>query len=153
MEVNGSSSPLHISLTEAAAGRIATPPVAISTSELDVEQVMGIRALRYDGVAITKDRMPALKALASCQDVRLDESPVKCSPRPLAPVARVSEVEGGFHVKLSADAALSATYSNGAALSEGLLRPLWDGPIPRHLIRNLFRGRTFRSDELTEPHE
>ena len=131
MEVNGSSSPLHISLTEAGAGRIASPPVAISTSDLDVELVMGIRALRYDGVAITKDRMPKLlKALASCQDVRLDESPVKCSPRPLAPVARVSEVEGGFHDKLSADAALARPIATALRSAKGCFAPYGTAPSP-----------------------
>lgn len=151
MEVRGTSMPLHTSLTEAAAGRIATPPVAISTNDLDVEQVLGIRTLRHDRVPIHKDRMPGLlKALASCRDVVLEGDKVTCSARPLAPVAEVSEEKDGFHVQLTAGATLSATFSNGAALSEGLLRPLWDGPIPRHLLRGLFRGRTFGADSMTE---
>ena len=151
MEVAGQSLPLHTSLTQAAAGQIPTPPVAISTNDLDVEQAVGIRTLRHDRVSLSKDRMPKLlKALSSCQDVKLNDKKVKCSSRPLAPLAEITERGAGFHVELSAGAELEATYSNGAALSEGLLRPLWDGPVPRHLLRSLFRGRTFGPDSMTE---
>ena len=151
MEVDGDSTPLRSSLTEAAAGRIPTPPVAISLSDLDVEQVMGPRSLRYPRVPVSKERVPRLlKALASCQDVLLEGVSIKCSPRALAPTAEVSEVEEGYHIKLLPASGLTRTYANGAAVCSGVLRPLWDGPIPRHILRGLFRGRTFGPEALTE---
>ncbi|MDP6945451.1 MAG: SWIM zinc finger family protein, partial [Myxococcota bacterium] len=145
------AAPLLVSLTDAAAGRAPTPPVAIGVADLDVEQILGRRLLAPDGVRIPKEQTKAvLKALASCEDVVLDGERVTCSPRPIAPVGTVTDDGDGFHVKLAPAVGIEAAFANGAALCGGLLRPLWSGPIPPYLMRGLFRGRTFGRDELPE---
>ena len=139
--VGDQTSPLEVSLIEAAAGQVPAPELAIKPHDLDVEEVLGSR-LRG---RVARERMgELLKVLAGCSDVRLDGVAVRPTSRPVMPWATVDTSDDGYLVQLHPDPTIVEVFVNGAALcADGLLRPIGEPGLPRDLIRELSRGRVY----------
>ncbi|MGM0576152.1 MAG: DEAD/DEAH box helicase [Myxococcota bacterium] len=136
----------RVSLTAAAAGRAEQPPVAVGSEDLDVEEAMDFRP---DG-RILRDRMPrVLRALSRCRDVRLEDDEVQASARVVVPWGLVEEAGDAFRVSVHPDPRIEEVFHNGAALVEGVLRPVGEAGLSHQEMRDLGGGRYFGPTEVT----
>lgn len=145
--VGESVRPLEVSLTAAAAGHVAAPPVAIGPHDLDVEDALGLRSHGR----ISREQMPRiLRALASCGDVRLDDAPVRCSPLLVMPMVRVAEQGDGFLVTALPDPGVDEVFANGAVRMGDQVRPIGDPGVARELMWALSKGKAYGPAEVPE---
>ena len=138
----GDEQPLTVSLTAAAAGQTPAPPVAIGPHDLDVEQALGMRGTH--GAVQRQQLIPLLKALASCEEVRLGDDQITCAAQPVLPHAVVEDAaEGGFRVQLLPPPGVDALFSNGAVLLGGVMRPRGELELPAGLGRELASAKHY----------
>ncbi len=138
--------PLRGSLEAHQAGRVEGPALDVRGEDRRVE-----RALGPGSGPIAPGLMPGvLRALADCDDVRVDDAPVEVSNEPLLPRVRVEDAPGGFVLRLVAERGLGARFRNGAAICDGVLRPLGDPHLSRREREELARGRHVAADAAGE---
>jgi superfamily II DNA or RNA helicase len=91
-----------------------------------------------------------LRALADCEDVRLDDRPVRTAPEPFLPRAVVEDRGDGFVVSLDTELDIERRFNNGVALVEGALRPLGDPHLSVRERQELQRGRWFAPGDVAQ---
>ena len=138
--------PLRGSLVALAAGALDGPAFVASNEDLRVEQKLGSR-LR--GVMPAEFMPELLRALAGCEDVRLDDRRVSASSEPVLPRVVLEDRGEGFALELRPDPELVETFANGAALCGAVLRPLGHPQLTLREREQLAGGRLFGPDEVS----
>jgi superfamily II DNA or RNA helicase len=89
-----------------------------------------------------------LRLLARCEDVRLDGRTVSASGEPALPRAVLEDCGPGFALALAPPEGLERTWTNGALLCAGVVRPRGDAHLGERERRELAGpGRRFSADE------
>jgi hypothetical protein len=128
-----------------ASGRVAGPKLLLGDADLAVDAAIDDPR----GGALSRGALlRLLPALAGCEDVRVEDVPVRVSSEPVAPRARVTDHDGGFLLHVDLRPGVTAMLGDDVALVGGdTLRPLRESRLTGRELAELSRGRVFRADE------
>ncbi|ETX00050.1 MAG: helicase [Candidatus Entotheonella factor] len=136
------------SLKALASGQVDGPAVMIAQADLAVEHALG----RLHG-PIPRERMPKLLgALAQCQDVCLDDQPIKTSSKDVLPHACVEDRGDGFALFIEPDPSIREVFKNGVVLCGETLRPVGQSGLNARERQELQGpdGRYFTAGDVAE---
>ncbi len=144
---DGSEYPFTATLAALAAGRVEGPAFAASGQDLRVELALGTH--RHGTLA---PQLPErlFGAMADCPALRLDGRPVKVSPQPVHPSARVVDQDQGFRLFVEEDRSVTERFDNGVVLCGDTLRPIGESRLTGRELEQLPRGRYFGPDAVAE---
>ncbi len=146
--VDGSHEVPHaVLLGERAA--FGAPTIVTAPGDLEVDLALGTwRRGKVPRVEMGK----LIAALAKCGGrVTLGGAEVAVSTRAVVPHLIVEDAGRGFFARLVPDPAIERLFRNGAALVDGVLRPVdAEAGIPEGERRVLERGRPYSADEVPE---
>lgn len=129
-------------------GRVDAPPFAAMPADRGLEAALGAPPR---GEPIPRERAPrVLRALARCNDVRLDGAPVEIALEPVLPVARIARRGTGHVLRIESPPALETSFANGLALAGGALRPIGDPRLTARERERWPRGEVFPPERLAE---
>ncbi len=136
---------LTATLSAAALGRTGGPKVFASEQDLEVERALGPSR---SGV-IPKHELPQLfEALASCDDVRLDDRPVRIGPAESPVRVVVEDCAEGFRLSAIQDPRITEVFDNGAVLRGDALRELGEPGLSARELEELRAGRIVHAADV-----
>lgn len=139
--LNGQESPIP----DTTLGSRGAPELSFTRDDKAVEKVM--RA-RFDRV-VPRELMPRLlDALASCEDLKVEDRPVRASADPVVPHGRVESEGEGFRVRIVRDPAISEVYGGGVVRTGERIRPIGRGGLTDEQYRLLSRGVYYEPSEV-----
>ena len=140
----GEHTPLAASLRALATGRVAGPRVVANEADLAVDDaIQGISGRTLSRGALLR----VLQALASSERVTLDGEPVRVSPEPVAPEARLVDRDGDFLLTVELRPGVTASLGDDAVLCGNVIRPLRETRLDGRELAEYPRGKIFRADE------
>jgi superfamily II DNA or RNA helicase len=115
--------------------------------ELGVSQADITADLALSGIISGKIPRPlmarVLAALTECDDVQLEDVPIRIGePRPVI-CAQVDDHADGFQLKAVQDPAISELFENGAVLHGGVLRPIGELELSNRDVEELRKGKLY----------
>ncbi len=139
---------LQSTLAAVSSGRVDGPAFLATAADLAVERALGTR-LRGE---LPRGLWPSvLAALAGCNDITLDGTPVRASPEPVGFVGRLEDAPEGFRLRARRDPRVIETFADEVALQgDGTLCPLGASQLSGRELEELTRGRIYRADEAAE---
>ncbi len=142
-----SSHTLTSTLEAIASGRVDGPRFVATQQDLAVEHALGSRSRG----ALPREAMAKLlDALAGCNEVLLEDRPVKASSERVVPLACVVDAPGGVRLYVEQDPTISRVFSNGAVLCGDTLRAVGANRLTGRELEELPRGRFYANDRLPE---
>jgi len=143
----GSERVIETTLTALASGRVDGPPVSPGQLDLAVERALGPR-LR--GVLPRGVLRSLLRPLARCDEVQLDEHPVRTSSEPVGIRARIVDHPRGFEIRIERDPPVDRELPDGFALCGDTLRVLGPSHLTGREQDALQRRWVYSPDQVTE---
>jgi hypothetical protein len=144
---DGATEPLAVRLRALAAGRVAGPRVTAGEADLAVDDALDDPRGGPLGRAALVRMVPLL---ARCDDVRLDDVPVRCDAEPLAPQGFVEDHPGGFLLRVELLPPGGERIGDGFALAGGVLRPLRETRLTGRELAWLPRGALYGLERAAE---
>jgi superfamily II DNA or RNA helicase len=139
---------LQSTLAALTSGRVDGPTVLATAADLAVERALGTR-LR--GELPRGLWPPLLAALAACEDVTLDGTPVRSSATQVCFVGRLEDASEGFLLRARRDPRVVETFDGEVALlDDNTLCPLGASLLSGRELEELTHGRLYRADEAAE---
>ena len=144
---DGERAPLAASLRALATGRVAGPRVVATEADLAVDDaIQGISGRTLSRGSLLR----VLQALAASEVVTLDGVPVRVSPEPVAPEARLVDRDGDFLLTVELRPGVTASLGDDAVLCGGVIRPLRETRLDGRELAEYPRGKRFRADEAAK---
>jgi superfamily II DNA or RNA helicase len=119
--------------------------VMTKEGDLRFEKTLGLSA---GGVISARQMRKVLSLLREASDVRLDGLPCEVGPSTSGLVARVSEHQGGFLVRLEQDREIDEVYQNGAFRKGRTLMAVAPHGLSESDFASFRRGKPFGPDEV-----
>ncbi len=143
----GGETPLRASLAALRSGRVSGPAFRATPGDLQVDTVLGGRRGE-----LPRGLYPELlRALARCEDLRLDGEPLRASLERVGFVARVEDdAGGGVRLRLAPDRRIRERFSDGVALCGDELCLLSASQLTGRETEEYGRGRRFDPSQLAE---
>lgn len=139
--------PLAASLRALATGRVQGPRLVATEADLAVDDaIQGISGRTLTRGALLR----VLQALASSDHVSLDAAPVRVSPEPVAPEARLVDRDGDFLLTVELRPGVTASLGDDAVLCGDVIRPLRETRLEGRELAEYPRGKVFRADEAAK---
>jgi superfamily II DNA or RNA helicase len=135
---------LEASARAVASGRVPGPRLVATESDLAVDAALDDPR---GGVLSRGALQRLLPALAGCEDVRLDGTPVRVSIEPIAPRAVLDDCDGGFRLRVELRPGVTSALTDDVALAGDAIRPLRASRLTGRELAELPRGRVYRADE------
>ncbi len=132
-------------LTGSLSGHHSGGEISFTDDDLNVERVM---SHRFDRVVPRELMASLLKALAGCDDVKVEGQSVRASGVPVVPRGRVESDGEGFRVRIVRDPDIEEIYGGGAVRCAGELRPIGKGGLSPDQYRLLSRGVYYEPAEV-----
>jgi superfamily II DNA or RNA helicase len=149
--VHGESETRIDSSLKAISSEPGAPRLLASDSDLAAE-----RALAAAGVLSGRGKPTStgfariLPALSGCDDVRLDDQPIRVSAEPLVPHGRLEDDGDGFRLWVGPDPSISETFVGRVALCGDVLRPVRESLLSGRELQDLPRGRRYPAERALE---
>jgi len=137
---------LTTTLTAIASGRVDGPRFVATQEDLAVEQTLGAkRRGRIPRGILT----PLVHKLARCQDVTLDDEPVRGSALVAGWVGVLEDENTGFRLRVRRDERVHEIFDGTLALSDGTLCPLAANPLTGREREDLGKGgQRFEAEDV-----
>ena len=140
IRVGAAFHPFEATLAALSSGRVPAPAFTARQDDLAVELALGTHRRGPVPRAIVAK---LLRALAGCDDVALDDAPVKTSPTLVGPRVAVTEQGDGFRVALEDDPEISEIFKNGIVRCGATLRPAQEPKLTGKEQHEFAAGRHF----------
>jgi superfamily II DNA or RNA helicase len=148
VETGDEAVPLRTTLAALASGRAPGPSVAATRTDLAVERALGTRLA---GPLPRGVLHGVLAALAGCEEILLEERPVRARAEPLGFRARVLDDPGGVRVRVEPEAPVDETLADGVVRSGDTLAELAPTRLSAREAEELLGpGRVYPPDAAAE---
>ncbi|MEW6056593.1 MAG: SNF2-related protein [Bdellovibrionota bacterium] len=102
-------------------GRIQSSSIVTSKEDFAVD---GLLTTKKRGVFETPLLHRLFTVLKDCANIRIDDQEIRVSSIPLTPTLEITNEENGYRLNFFPAAGITESFSNGAALCEGVLHPV-----------------------------
>ncbi len=143
----GEETPLRASLAALRSGRVSGPAFTATPGDLTVDTLLGGRSGE-----LPRGLYPELlRALARCEDLRLDGRPLRASEERVGAVARVEDDAGaGIRLRVVPDRRISERFADGVALCGDQLCLLSGSQLSGRETEVFGRGKSFDPSQVAE---
>ncbi len=145
--LEGKEEVFEASLPAIQAGRIRGPRFVASSTDLEVDLILG---MRLNGVLPREVLAQIFDKLADATDVRLGGAPVKTSAKRVVPHGRLTDQGAGFRLFLEQDPSVTEVFANGVALCGDTLRALGESKLNGRELADLKAGVYYPPERVVE---
>jgi hypothetical protein len=135
------------SLSAIQAGRIQGPRFVASSTDLEVDLILG---MRLNGVLPREVLAQILDKLADAADARLDGAPVKTSRERAVLHGRLADQGMGFRLFVEQDPSVTEVFSNGVVLCGDTLRAVGESKLTGRELAELRAGVYYPPERVVE---
>ena len=139
--------PFEATLAALSSGRVPAPRFTTRQADLSAELALGTHRRGPVPRAIV---VKLLRALAVCEDVSLDDAPVRTSSTPVGPRLAVEDQADGFRVALEDDPEISEVFANGIARCGDMLRPVVEPKLTGRELQDFSAGRHYGPESWSD---
>ncbi len=137
----------EVNLSAIQAGRVNGPQFVASSTDLEVELILGMRS---NGVLPREVLAQILDKLADAPDVRLGGVPVKVSRERVVLHGRLVDQGAGFRLYVEQDPQVTEVFSNGVVLCGDTLRAVGESKLTGRELEELKAGVCFGPERVVE---
>ncbi len=145
--VDGKAEPLRSTLNAIASGRVDGPTFAASSADVAVELALGANRLGpMDRAAMRR----LIEPLSRCEDITLDDVPIRVSNEPSGLHGLLVDGEGGFVLSVRQDPGVSERFNNDSVLCGDVLRVIGPTGLTGRELADLPAGRFFPNERVSD---